>query len=80
RCTAPSPKVPTNLVSDGNCQAHLFNRINYNQCVTDNKDRAGFFRNEWRIYLGRSSKLWRDKTELVELVDDAGRLIDSRRY
>ncbi len=80
RCTAPPPKVPTALVADGNCQAYLFNHLNYNQCVTDNKDTPTFYKGEWRIYLGRSSTLWRSKNEIVELVDDEGRLIDSRKY
>jgi len=80
RCTVPSSKVPTALVSDGNCQAHLFTRINYYQCVVDYKNAANFYKGEWRVYLGRDSTLWRDKDEIVELLDDEGRLIDSKKY
>jgi len=79
RCTVPS-SVPATLSTDGNCQAHIFNRINYNQCVVDNKDSPGFFRGEWRVYFGRSSKLWRDRHDIVELVDQERRIIDTRGY
>ena len=61
RCTVPSPKMPTNLVADGNCQAYLFNHLNYNQCVTDNKDTPTFYKGEWRVYLGRSGTLAEQK-------------------
>ncbi|OHA21156.1 MAG: hypothetical protein A2849_02250 [Candidatus Taylorbacteria bacterium RIFCSPHIGHO2_01_FULL_51_15] len=79
RCTVPS-SVPENLKMDGSCQAHVFNRINYNQCYANYKDLPTFFTGEWRIYLGRTSELWHDRHDLVELVDREGRLIDSRSY
>ncbi|MDO8620091.1 MAG: hypothetical protein Q7R64_01955 [bacterium] len=79
RCVVLS-SVPKNLESDGSCRAYLFNRINYNQCVTDYKNAPNFFKGEWRVYFGRSTRLWRDKREIVELVDVDGKLIDSRRY
>lgn len=80
RCTVPPATVPTNLVADGNCQAHLFNKINYNQCVVYHKDEPNFYRGEWRLYLGRDTELWRDSKETVELLDTEGRLIDARTY
>ncbi len=82
RCAVPPATVPTNLVADGNCQAHLFNKINYNQCVAYHKDEPNFYRGEWRLYLGRDTELWRDTTEeeAVELLDREGRLIDARTY
>lgn len=80
RCAMPPATVPTNLVADGSCQAHLFNKISYNQCVAYHKDEPNFYRGEWRLYLGRDTKLWRDSKETVELLDAEGRLIDSRTY
>lgn len=79
RCVVPTA-VPDYLRNDGNCQAFLFNKVSYNQCVADNKDEPGFFTGEWRIYLGRSSKLWRDRHDTVELVDTEGKVIDTYSY
>lgn len=80
RCAVPPATMPTNLVADGNCQAHLFNKISYNQCVAYHKDEPNFYRGEWRLYLGRDTKLWRDTKETVELRDKEGLLIDARTY
>ena len=80
RCAVPSAIVPVALKADGSCQAHLSSKINYNQCVTYHKDDPNFFRGDWHIYLGRSTRLWRDKHDTVELLDEGGNLIDMRSY
>jgi hypothetical protein len=80
RCAVPPATMPAKLAADGNCQAHLFSKINYNQCVAYHKDEPGFYRGEWRLYLGRDTELWRDTKEMVELRDKEGRLIDTRAY
>ncbi len=79
RCTVPT-SIPKSLQSDGSCQAFVFNRINYSQCVNNFKDSPRFFSGEWRVYFGRSTTLWRTNREIVELVDADGKLIDSRKY
>ncbi len=79
RCTVPT-SIPKSLQSDGSCQSFVFNRINYNQCVTNFKDSPRFFSGEWRVYFGRSTTLWRTTREIIELVDADGKLIDSRQY
>ena len=80
RCTLPPGTIPSYLLADGNCQAHLFNKINYGQCVAYHKNEPDFFKNEWRIYFGRGSKLWRDRRETVELLDVNGKVIDRKSY
>ncbi len=79
RCAVPT-NIPPNLVNDGGCQAFALTHINYSQCVANFKNAPGFFRGQWRIYLGRDTRLWRDKREIVELLDKEGRIIDSRSY
>lgn len=76
-CSLPTA-YPQSLSGDGNCQAHVFNKIGYSQCVNLHKNEPDFFTGEWRIYLGRDTRLWRDKTEIVELYDATGKLIDSK--
>lgn len=77
-CTVPS--IPLRLAEDGSCQAHIVRNINYNGCVSLHKNDQNFYRNDWRIYLGRNGVLWRERRELIELLDEKGRLIDSYNY
>ena len=76
RCQVPPSTVPTKLRADGNCQAFLFNKINYNQCVTNHRNERVFFRGEWHLYLDRNTRLWKNKHEVIELLDENGRVID----
>lgn len=78
-CTVPS-SIPVHLQGDGNCQAHVFRKISYNTCVSLHKNEPDFYRGDWRIYLGRDSRLWRDRRETIELLDQNGRLISSYSY
>ena len=80
RCTVPSGTIPQHLMSDGSCQSHLFNKISYNQCVSYHREEPDFYKNDWRMYFGRNSKFWRDRREVVELVDAEGKIIDRRVY
>ncbi len=77
RCVTPST-IPESIKNDGVCQSYVFNKVNYNQCVSNYKDEPNFFTGEWRVYLGRSSELWRNRDEIIELVDQNGLLIDTR--
>jgi hypothetical protein len=79
RCTVPGA-LPMRLQNDGSCQAHAMNKINYNACVALHKNEPGFYRNEWRIFLGRTSPLWKSRREVVELRDADGKLIHSYGY
>ena len=76
RCQVPPFTVPTKLRADGNCQAFLFNKINYNQCVTNHRNERGFFKGEWHLYLNRNTRLWESKREIIELLDENGRVVD----
>lgn len=78
-CTVPS-SIPLQLQGDGNCQAHVFNKINYDTCVSLHKNEPGFYRGDWRLYLGRDSRLWRERRETIELLDADGKLISSYSY
>ncbi len=79
RCTVPS-SVPKNLASDGNCRAYALTKINYGQCVVDYRKDPRFLRGEWRVYLGRGTRLWRDGKEIIEILDKDGKLIARKQY
>jgi len=62
------------------CYNFLFQENNYNACVTDHKDEPGFYGDEWRIYLKREDVLWKSKREVIRLLDQTGKVIDTISY
>ncbi len=79
-CTSPSGALPVHLANDGNCQAYVFKKISYGQCVALHKNEPDFYRGEWRIYLGRGEPVWRARREVIELLDADGKLISAYGY
>lgn len=78
-CTVPGA-IPENLRNDGSCQVHVLNKINYNTCVALHKDEPGFYRSDWRLFLNRTTPIWKDRREIIELLDQNGKLISSYSY
>lgn len=77
RCqVALSP--PVNI--SGACQSFSVKYFNYNGCVDAHKNDADFNGDTWRIYLGRTSPMWRTKNELVKLLDVNGKTVDAFSY
>ncbi len=64
----------------GSCQAFLVKYLNYNGCVETHKNDANFMGDTWRLYLGRSTSMWRTKHEIVKLVDTLGNTVDAFSY
>jgi hypothetical protein len=64
----------------GACQSFVVKYLNYNGCVDAHKNDPDFLGNTWRIYLGRSSSMWRTKHELVKLLDVNGKTVDAFSY
>ena len=64
----------------GTCQSFIVKYFNYNGCVDAHKNDADFNGNTWRVYLGRSSSMWRTKNELVKLLDKDGKTVDAFSY
>ena len=62
------------------CQSFLSKYMNYNGCVDAHKNDTDFEGNTWRVYLGRSSSMWRTKNELVKLLDKDGKTVDAFSY
>lgn len=77
RCkTALTP--PPSL--SGSCQSFVVKYLNYNGCVEAHKNDPDFEGNTWRIYLGRTTPLWRTRYEVVKLIDNKGQLVDQFSY
>ena len=62
------------------CQAFMEKYFNYNGCVAAHKNDPDFESDEWRIYLGAFGSLWRDRYEVIKLLDASGRTVDAFSY
>lgn len=70
--------VPSDL--SATCKQFVENRINYNSCVTAHKNDTDFYRNEWRVFLGKTKELWKQSGEIIRFVDLNKNLIDAVTY
>lgn len=77
RCEAVI-SIPWNLSSA--CQDYINEKINYNTCVELHKNDPDFYKQEWRIYLGRGEELWKEKRESIILTDQNNKIIDWVSY
>ena len=68
------------LGASGSCQRFLTKYLHYNGCVEAHKNDGDFEGNTWRIYLGRTTPMWRAKHELVKLLDVNGKTVDAFSY
>ena len=64
----------------GSCQAFLVKYFNYNGCVDAHRNDTDFLGDTWRIYLGRSTPMWRVNHEIVKLLDVNGKTVDAFSY
>ncbi len=62
------------------CQAFIENAYTYTGCVANNQFEPDFFRNEWRVFLGSPAELWREKREIIRLLDQNGQTVDIFDY
>lgn len=63
-----------------NCQSYINEKVNYKTCVDLHKNDPDFYGNEWRIYLGRTEELWKEKRETIILRDGNNNTIDWKSY
>ncbi len=64
------------------CREILSSKMTYNACVIDMEKEGNLQSKDdsWYIYLGRDEKLWKDKYELIRLLDQSSRTIDYITY
>lgn len=78
QCRIQTQNLPVNWSYE--CTNFIYNKINYPSCVDTHKNDADFFENDWRIYLKRSERLWKDKREEVVLYDNEGKVVSTYKY
>jgi hypothetical protein len=62
------------------CGNFLTQYLNYNGCVGAHQNDSNFKGDTWRIYLGRTTPMWRTKYEIVKLLDRDGKTVDAFSY
>ncbi|MCK4386895.1 MAG: hypothetical protein KAV41_02320 [Candidatus Pacebacteria bacterium] len=78
----PRCEIPLNLPLDmqSECRTYLTTEVNYNACLDAHKNDDDFYKQEWRVFLGREQELWKNKREIIELLDGEGKLVDVYTY
>jgi hypothetical protein len=62
------------------CTNFIYNKINYPSCINTHKNEEDFYLKEWRLYLRRSEKVWKDRRETIVLYDNLGKIVDTLKY
>lgn len=62
------------------CQAFIEEELTYSACVRNHQFEIDFYTDEWRLYLNANWELWRDKREILRLLDERGRTVDVLTY
>ena len=77
-CKIQTKSLPVNWGSE--CINFIYNKINYPSCINTHKNDKDFYQREWRVYLKRSERLWKDKRETVVLYDNLGKIVSTLNY
>lgn len=64
----------------GTCKNFYMKYMNYNGCVDSHRGDSNFEGDTWRIYLGRTTSMWRATHELIKLLDINGKTVDAFSY
>lgn len=78
QCTLTVTEIPGKI--GNNCQDFVLNNLSYNGCVIKHRNDADFYKNEWRVFLGRDQELWSNSHDRVLLLDENGKLVASVSY
>lgn len=78
RCKTETSSLPLSWGYE--CKKFITDTLNYSSCVSLHKSDANFYSPEWRIYLKRSSTLWKNRRETIILKDLEGKVVSTLTY
>lgn len=78
RCRIYQGKLPNSL--SGACRVFVTEKLNYNACVAAHKNDEDFYKDEWRLFLDQQEELWRDRNEIIRLIDAKENVVDAITY
>jgi len=62
---------------NSSCTEYINLKVNYPSCVDFHKNDKDFYKDEWRVYLGKPSPIWRNSREIIDLLDQDGKIVDT---
>src|SRR3989344_2193224 len=62
------------------CKTFLKSHYSYEACIALHLSDSDFYKEEWRIFLGRPWELWAKSREVITLYDSQGLVVDSLSY
>lgn len=74
-----SHNLPEDLLTYS-CKNYILTKINYNQCVSEHRNDTDFYSNQWRIYPKNTRFFWLDQRDTLQLIDSAGKIVDTFKY
>jgi hypothetical protein len=77
-CTAQTKTLPNDWSYE--CTHFITEKLNYPSCVNTHKGDRDFLKPEWRVYLKRSTSLWKDRRENIVLYDNLGKVVATLTY
>lgn len=81
RCSTPEDEAVDDANINGSCRRFVETSLNYNGCVTNHVNTPLFDDvGNWYIYLNRDEDLWREKREIIRLMDEHDKVIDVVEY
>ncbi len=78
RCRAFNGTFPATV--SASCKAFVTNNLNHNSCVQRNEKAEVFYKNEWRLFLDKTTELWKNRQEIIKLFDAKGNTVDAITY
>lgn len=78
RCEMELTAFPAGASSQ--CTEFVSDTLNYTGCVDNHRNDLNFFNDQWRVFLGRDTELWREKRETIRLIDNSGKVVDTYTY
>ena len=73
-CQIQIQQLPQNIGPE--CASYITTKINYTSCVDAHKNDAGFYKKQWRVFLGQGISFWKNQRETIELIDNKGKIVD----
>jgi hypothetical protein len=62
------------------CRDFVDTYLSYGACLRNHQSDVNFYDDTWRVYLNAEWELWRDKRDIIRLLDEAGRTVDVYMY
>ena len=78
KCQLILDALPPSL--SNSCNVFINENISYTGCITNHRNDLDFFQKEWRVFLNSEEELWRERREILRLLDNNGKTVDVFTY